>query len=109
MAARAGTDLERLTAAYWCHRRHYDAGLPASEHWRRGLAPLDARTADAGLVESLIADDVRSWTHYREEVWELARTFRAAGGRTGFLSNGVPEIVGHLRPTRALDTAFDAF
>jgi putative hydrolase of the HAD superfamily len=109
MAARAGTDVERFGTAYWRHRRVYDAGLPASEYWHRVLDSLDPGTAvPAGLVDSLIADDVRSWTHYREEVWELAHAFRARGGRTGFLSNGVPEIVGHLRRTRALDTAFDA-
>jgi putative hydrolase of the HAD superfamily len=109
MAARAGTDVERLRAAYWRHRRAYDAGLPASEYWHRVLDSLDpGQAVPPGLVDALIADDVRSWTRYREEVWELAREFRAGGGRTGFLSNGVPEIVGHLRRTRALDTAFDA-
>jgi putative hydrolase of the HAD superfamily len=109
MAARAGTDVERFGTAYWRHRRAYDAGLPASEYWHRVLDSLDpGKAVSAGLVDSLIADDVRSWTRYREDVWELAREFRAGGGRTGFLSNGVPEIVGHLRRTRALDAAFDA-
>lgn len=109
MATRTGTDLDRFSAAYWQHRLAYDGGLDASECWRRVLASLSpARPADVALVEALIADDVRSWTHYREEVWELARAFRARGGRLGFLSNGVPEIVGHLRRTRALDTTFDA-
>jgi putative hydrolase of the HAD superfamily len=109
MAVRAGTDAERFGTAYWRHRRAYDAGLAASEYWRRVLDSLGAaRPADADLVDALIADDIRSWTHYREEVWELAREFRARSGRTGFLSNGVPEIVAHLRRTRALDTSFDA-
>jgi putative hydrolase of the HAD superfamily len=109
MAARAGADLERFGTAYWRHRRDYDAGLPAREYWRRVLDSLGVPAGpDTSLVDSLIADDVRSWTHYREEVWELARAFRARGGRTGVLSNGVPEIVGHLRRTRALDTEFDA-
>jgi putative hydrolase of the HAD superfamily len=107
MATRSGTDLERFSAAYWRHRRDYDAGLAASRYWHRVLDSLGT-AADAGLVDALIADDVRSWTDYREEVWELARAFRTAGGRTGFLSNGVPEIVSHLRRTRALDAAFDA-
>jgi putative hydrolase of the HAD superfamily len=109
MAARAGTDLERFSAAYWRNRRDYDGGLAAPEYWRRVLDSLGAGPAAApGLVAALIADDVRSWTDYREEVWEMARAFRARGGRTGFLSNGVPEIVGHLRRTRALDAEFDA-
>jgi putative hydrolase of the HAD superfamily len=109
MATRAGTDLERFSTAYWRHRRDYDAGLAGLRYWHRVLDSLGTGTGgDAGLVDSLIADDVRSWTDYREEVWEMARAFRAAGGRTGFLSNGVPEIVSHLRRTRALDAAFDA-
>jgi putative hydrolase of the HAD superfamily len=109
MAGRAGADLERFSGAYWRHRRDYDAGLPAREYWRRVLDSLGAPAGThAALVDALIAEDVRSWTDYREEVWELARAFRARGGRTGFLSNGVPEIVGHLRRARALDAAFDA-
>jgi putative hydrolase of the HAD superfamily len=109
MAARAGTDVERFGTAYWRYRRAYDGGLAASEYWYRVLDTLGTgKVADAGLVDVLIADDIRSWTHYREDVWEFARAFRAAGGRTAFLSNGVPEIVGHLRRTRALDTSFDA-
>ena len=51
--------------------------------------------------------DVDSWTDYREEVWTLARDFKARGGRTGFLSNGIPEVVARLRAERALDARFD--
>jgi putative hydrolase of the HAD superfamily len=107
MAERVGVSRDAFTTAYWRPRRAYDAGLPAAEYWKRVLGPLGA-SGDAGLVPWLIARDVESWTDYREETWEVARAFRAAGGRTAFLSNGVPEIVGHLRQARALDHAFDA-
>jgi putative hydrolase of the HAD superfamily len=109
MAERLGVSLAAFTTAYWTPRREYDAGLPAADYWRRVLRPLGAAGEAADrLVPWLIARDVESWTDYREETWELARAFRAAGGRAAFLSNGVPEIVGHLRQARALDRAFDA-
>jgi putative hydrolase of the HAD superfamily len=109
MAERLGVGLEAMKAAYWAPRRDYDAGLPVADYWKRVLDRLGAasRVAD-DLVPWLIARDVESWTDYREETWEVARAFRASGGRTAFLSNGVPEIVGHLRTARGLDRAFDA-
>ena len=74
---------------------------------QRGGRPVEVvaisardRTKDRGF-------DLSRFTWFDSPV-ELARAFRAGGGRTGFLSNGVPEIVGHLRRTRALDAAFDA-
>jgi putative hydrolase of the HAD superfamily len=109
MAARVGVSLEAFKTAYWAPRREYDGGLSAADYWKRVFAALKI-PGDAAdrLVAWLIARDVESWTDYREETWELARAFRAAGGRTAFLSNGVPEIVGHLRTARALDGLFDA-
>lgn len=111
MAERLGVSADAFHAAYWQHRRAYDGGLPAAQYWGRvleTLGPRDGEAATPAVVERLVAADVASWTDYREEMWALARTFRTAGGRTAFLSNGVPEIVGHLRTARALDTAFDA-
>src|SRR5215831_1106678 len=83
-------------AAYWQHRQAYDAGLPAEDYWMRVLATL-GRSAQAAEVERLIESDVTSWTRYREEVWDVARSFRRLGGRTGFLSNGVPEAMARIR------------
>jgi len=109
MAQRLGVTLDALRAAYWQHRRAYDGGLPAADYWRRVLDTAGVPGGrEARAVEPLVAADVASWTDYREEVWTLAQAFRAAGGRTAFLSNGVPEIVAHLRQTRGLDSAFDA-
>jgi putative hydrolase of the HAD superfamily len=109
MAARVRAGLDAFRAAYWAPRRQYDGGLPAAEYWQRVLGPLGVSgAAAADLVPWLIARDVESWTDYREETWDLARGFRARGGRAGFLSNGVPEIVAHLRQARGLDDAFDA-
>ena len=94
-------------AAYWPHRPAYDAGLPAEEYWIRVLATL-SRSAQAAEVERLIESDVASWTRYREEVWDVARSFRRLGGRTAFLSNGVPEAMARIRAERQLESCFDA-
>ncbi len=111
MASRLGVTPEAFGAAYWRHRAAYDGGRPAVEYWRRVLAALGRAPAGAALrdtVDWLVGMDVASWTAYREEVWALARRFRAAGGRTGFLSNGIPEVAARLRAERGLEAAFDA-
>jgi len=57
-------------------------------------------------IDQLIEADVASWTKYREEMWVLARSFRG-GGRTAFLSNGVPEAMARIRAERPLERWFD--
>jgi len=110
MAAEIGTSGDLFRAAYWRHRPFYDAGLPAREYWGRVLDTLGAgrRGQDDGRVtDRLIDADVASWTQYREDVWALARVFRDDGGRTAFLSNGVPEAMARIRADRPLETWFD--
>ena len=110
MAERLGVAVEEFRSAYWQHRRPYDGGLPAPAYWRRVLETLGWDGGDAEerrTIDWLVARDVDSWTAYREETWALARAFRAAGGRTGFLSNGVPEVMARVRAQRPLTTWFD--
>jgi putative hydrolase of the HAD superfamily len=106
LASIAGLPLDELVARYWRHRDDYDAGLPAADYWQRVLD--GAAPAPAGQIAQLIDEDVRSWTHYREDVWQVAADFRDRGGRTAMLSNGVPEIIGRARLDRQLDRYFDA-
>jgi len=111
MAAEIGASGDAFRAAYWQHRASYDAGIPAREYWRRVLEMLgiDHEGEDHGLVtdrligDRLIGADVASWTQYRDEVWALARVFREGGGRTAFLSNGVPEAMARIRADRPLE------
>jgi len=110
MAAEIGASGDAFRAAYWQHRASYDAGIPAREYWRRVLEMLgiDHEGEDHGLVtDRLIGADVASWTQYRDEVWALARVFREGGGRTAFLSNGVPEAMARIRADRPLERWFD--
>jgi len=104
---RLGVAADVFHAAYWQHRQAYDAGLPAEEYWTRVLATL-GRSAQAADVATLVESDVASWTRYRDEVWDVARSFRRLGGRIGFLSNGVPEVMARIRAERQLETCFDA-
>jgi len=109
MAAELRVPGRRFRDAYWEHRHAYDGGLPAADYWRL-VADAVGRPVDEGVQPSigrLIDLDVSSWVEYRDEVWDLARRFRAGGGRTAFLSNGVPEIMARLRAERALDQWFD--
>jgi len=108
MAAEFGVPVGALRDAYWGHRHEYDAGLPARDYWRRVADAVGRPVGHAApLIDRLIELDVSSWTEYRDEVWDLARSFRDAGGRTALLSNGVPEIMARLRAERALDRWFD--
>ncbi len=109
MAHRLGVSLEAFSTAYQQHRRSYEVGLPAEEFWRRvhrALGPSSAAIS-ASTVGWLVRRDVESWIQYREEVWDLARSFRASGGRTAMLSNGVPEVMARIRAERTLESWFD--
>jgi len=110
IAAQAGVPTNAFQDAYWQHRRLYDAGLPAAEYWKRVLATLghSPRAFDQeAVIDQLVKADVASWTEYREEIWDLAQSFRARGGRTAFLSNGVPEAMAKIRADRHLKRWFD--
>jgi putative hydrolase of the HAD superfamily len=110
MAAEVGAPRDTFRAAYWRHRLLYDTGLPAREYWGRVLETLGAgsRGRDDGcIIDRLIDADVASWTQYREQMWMLARSFRDGGGRTAFLSNGVPEAMARIREDRRLEAWFD--
>jgi putative hydrolase of the HAD superfamily len=110
MAAQFGVQTNAFRDAYWRHRQPYDTGLPAAEYWRRVLETLgdSSRAVDEeAVIDRLVKADVASWTEYREEVWDLAQSFRVEGGRTAFLSNGVPEAMARIRAEHPLERWFD--
>lgn len=99
---------EAVAHAYWAHRPAYDLGAPVAAYWGSVAGELGVGTPAADAIRSLIELDVWSWTHYREPVWVLAEAFRAQGGRTAILSNGVPEIMARVHEERELAGRFDA-
>jgi putative hydrolase of the HAD superfamily len=106
MAAELGVAAPVFEGAYWEDRLAYDSGLPADQYWRRVHATI-GRPYEPDRLDHLIQSDVASWTEYREEVWAMARSFRDAGGRTGFLSNSGPEMMARVRFDRDLESWFD--
>jgi putative hydrolase of the HAD superfamily len=109
-ARRLGADTTAFRAAYWEHRPAYDADLSAAAYWGRVLAASrpGAGALDAGDLAWLIEADITSWSVYHDEVWALAAEFRAAGGRTAFLSNSGPEVMARVRARWPLEARFDA-
>ena len=82
--------------------------LPGPEYWRRVIdtAAFAHGELDSAL-DALQAADARSWTDYRQEMWDVASEFKTARGRTALLSNGVPEVMTKLRAERTLADYFD--
>jgi putative hydrolase of the HAD superfamily len=111
MADVAGTDLPTFKEAYWRHRPAYDLDGLTPRFW--GAVLDDCRfaadpAARAVAMETLSGIDTASWTDYRDEVWDLAARFKAAGGRTALLSNGITEIADRVRAERGAGRLFDA-
>jgi len=108
MAGLAHLPIAEFSRRYWAHRDAYDAGLPVDEYWRRVIDGADLVPDDElRLISELTRADCDSWTLYREEVWDVAAAFKAAGGRTAILSNGPPEVIGHVRTEREVSRYFD--
>lgn len=106
--AQLGTD--DFLYRYWLHRRDYDSGVLTDEqYWQRVIegSPVTADRRSATL-EALMTADFLSWNDARDEVWEIAAAFKAAGGRTGILSNGVPAVMNRVRAARPLADYFDS-
>jgi putative hydrolase of the HAD superfamily len=108
MAGVLGVAEPAFTEAYWRRRHDYDCGLPAREYWADIALSLGLGALDEARVAALVACDIASWTDYRDAMWDLVREFRAGGGRTALLSNGVPEIMERIRADRPLADFFDA-
>jgi putative hydrolase of the HAD superfamily len=108
MARRLGAPLEEFWRAYLEHRGAYDAGLDVEEYWRRVLTSLSlVHLASPALLAELVEDDIASWGYFREEVWDIARRFRASGGRTALLTNNIPPLMAKLRSLGRLESHFD--
>lgn len=110
MAQLARLEIDEFRRRYWLHRRDYDSGiLSDEEYWRRVVrGPSRSAVELDEAVEALMIADFLSWNEAREEVWAIAGEFRAGGGRTAILSNGVPAVMNRVRTARRLSDCFDA-
>ena len=91
-ASFCGADRKEFETAFWEDRDAYDAGANARAYWRNigkrlGL-PFDDDTID-GLLER----EIQFWSRFDPRVLHWAQDLRAAGYRTGILSN-LPRTLG---------------
>ncbi|RCV49585.1 HAD family hydrolase [Marinitenerispora sediminis] len=113
-SAEARARLERLAdapaaefwSAYWAERPPYDAGLAASEYWRRVAARLGAEW-DLARVQRLAAADLDSWLRVAPASAATLRRLAARGVRLALLSNAPHALAGALRADPVLE-GFDA-
>jgi putative hydrolase of the HAD superfamily len=77
----------RFTEIYWQFRVAYDDGSLRPEAYWKTVARTASRDLAPGQIDFLIEADSRSWSHPAPVMPQWARDLRAAGIRTGLLSN----------------------
>ena len=100
-----GADPAAFEAAFWTDRDRYDEGEDPRAYWKNigvglGLA------LDAATIDGLIQREIAFWSRFDDRVLRWAGDLRAAGFRTGILSNlprplgetlkALPGFLGHF-------------
>jgi putative hydrolase of the HAD superfamily len=73
-------------AAFWADRDAYDAGANARAYWRGVGRSLGLEFAD-DTIDGLLEREIQFWSRFDHRVLHWAEDLRAAGYRTGILSN----------------------
>ncbi|MDP8990388.1 MAG: HAD family phosphatase [Acidobacteriota bacterium] len=87
-----GLSVENFVQAFWHKRREYDRGSDAWAYWR-DIAETSGRVFDEALIAEMMRREVDFWGRFDWRVLNWARDLRAAGLRTGILSN-LPRTLG---------------
>ncbi|WP_052241387.1 HAD-IA family hydrolase [Microbacterium hominis] len=90
-AARAGSVVSELSAAYWRHRDGHDRGAPASWFWTAVLADLGIG-ADDDLIADLARMDAEAWTDIRPAARATLRALSEAAVPLAVVSNAPREL-----------------
>ena len=106
-AAVCGLTVEQFVQAFWVPRLDYDAGLlEPAEYWGAFARAAGIRF-DPALLPTLIRHEIGFWNDFDTRVLDWVDTLRAAGVRTGILSN-LPRVLGEaLRATPGFLGHFD--
>jgi putative hydrolase of the HAD superfamily len=92
--------------AFWLHRDNYDRGGDPAGYWLN-IAKITGRAFDNVTIAGLIRREVAFWSRFDERVLEWANQLRAAGIRTGLLSNLPSPLAQSLRATPGFLDHFD--
>ena len=97
MASLCGLSRERFMAAYPRDRLELDRGtLSAAEYWTRIMA-IGGVAPTTELIERIEREDALGWTRINHHMVGWAAELRAAGYRTGILSNMPPDKLSFMR------------
>jgi putative hydrolase of the HAD superfamily len=108
LAARdAGLPVSDFLMAFWGNRIKYDAGQwTATEYWRAVAASANTHFDDV-LIATLVRHEIGFWSTFDDRLLHWTSDLRAAGFRTGILSN-LPRPLGEaLRATPGFLEHFD--
>ncbi|MGH9594313.1 MAG: HAD family hydrolase, partial [Bryobacteraceae bacterium] len=83
----AGLSVTDFLMAFWGNRIKYDAGqwTPA-EYWRAVASDAGTHFNDA-LISTLVRHEIEFWMNFDQDLLQWIHDLRAAGFRTGILSN----------------------
>jgi len=106
-AADCGLHVEKFWEAFWTPRLEYDAGLIEPQVYWDAVAAAAGTRFDKALLPTLIRHEVEFWNEFDARVLAWIDALRAAGVRTGILSN-LPRVLGEaLRGTPGFLEHFD--
>ena len=105
-AVLCGLSTEEFVRAFWLKRRDYDRGQDAASYWQ-DIAGASGRTFDDAMIAGMVRREIEFWSRFDERVLRWTRQLRAAGLRTGILSN-LPRPLGQaLRAAPGFLDRFD--
>ena len=91
-----GVSPEEFVRALWKNRLRYDAGQAPADYWREAAALMN-RTLDDALIEEMVRREIDFWMRCDDRILNWIDRLRAAGVRTGILSNLPSPLGGRLR------------
>ncbi len=107
LAKAAGAPPAEFLRAFWGNRIPYDSGeLTAVTYWARIAAQL-GKTYTAVQVAEFVQHDIGFWSNFDQPMLDWVDAVRAAGFKTGLLSNLPPDLGEHLRTIPGFLDRFD--
>jgi len=101
-----GVEVADFQRAFWLIRDDYDRGGDPSSYWLN-FAKITGRAFDDATIAGLIRREVAFWSRFDARVLAWANQLRAAGIRTGLLSNLPSPLAYALRATPGFLDHFD--
>jgi putative hydrolase of the HAD superfamily len=101
-----GVNVAEFKRAFWLLRDDYDRGGDSAGYWL-DIARITGRSFDDATIAGLVRREVAFWSRFDTRVLGWADELRAAGIRTGILSNLPGPLARALRATPGFLDHFD--